>query len=73
VDSSDICVVLNYGPKSDWVRNVLAAGSGAVIHQKRRHALTDPQILSVDSPELPDRVRSIGGERVVLRGALTEA
>ena len=39
-------VVLYYGPESDWVRNVLAAGGGQMVHRRKRYELSNPQVLS---------------------------
>lgn len=37
-------IALPYGPRADWVRNVLAAGAATVQHEG--------QVVSVDEPEL---------------------
>jgi deazaflavin-dependent oxidoreductase (nitroreductase family) len=37
-------IALTYGPESDWVRNVLAAGSCELITRGRRKRLTSPVI-----------------------------
>jgi hypothetical protein len=69
-----ICVVLNYGAESDWVRNVLAAGSAGVAHRGARFTLIDPHILPVDAADLPPEVKSVGdSSRKVLRAALHAA
>lgn len=57
VHSSQIAIVLNYGTNSDWVRNIQASGSAVVVHRGRRFQLTDPQIVSADSSDLPEAVR----------------
>jgi hypothetical protein len=44
-----ICVVLNYGADSDWVRNVLAAGTAGVAHRGGRFTLINPRILAIDA------------------------
>lgn len=43
----DIVVVLSYGRDSDWVRNLLAAGSGSVVRAGRRARLTDVRVVPV--------------------------
>ncbi|MDT5114585.1 MAG: hypothetical protein QOE30_324 [Mycobacterium sp.] len=74
VGNGSLCVVLNYGAASDWVRNVLAADAATVIHQRQRYKLTAPRVLPMDSAELPDGVRSIGiGGRDALHGKLSAA
>ena len=37
-------IALTYGPESDWVKNVLAAGSCELQSKGRRVRLTDPRI-----------------------------
>ncbi|MCZ8382149.1 nitroreductase family deazaflavin-dependent oxidoreductase [Mycobacterium sp. CPCC 205372] len=39
-------VVLNYGERSDWVRNVMAAGTAEVVNKETRFVLSSPRILS---------------------------
>ncbi|WP_081661963.1 nitroreductase family deazaflavin-dependent oxidoreductase [Mycobacterium simiae] len=64
--------VLNYGTKSDWVRNVESAGSAPVVHQGKRYELTSPRILPLDSAEPPPAVRVIRGPtRSALHATLT--
>jgi deazaflavin-dependent oxidoreductase (nitroreductase family) len=38
-------IALTYGTQSDWVRNVVAAGSCELITRGRRHRLTNPEIV----------------------------
>jgi deazaflavin-dependent oxidoreductase (nitroreductase family) len=72
VGESSVCVVLNYGAESDWVRNVLAADAATVIHRRQHYRLSTPRVLSIESSELPDGVRAIGiTGRQALRGELT--
>jgi deazaflavin-dependent oxidoreductase (nitroreductase family) len=68
VEDGSLAVVLNYGEQSDWVRNVVAAGTAVVLHRGKRYTLSAPRIVSLDSPELPAGVRAIG---VSERRALT--
>jgi deazaflavin-dependent oxidoreductase (nitroreductase family) len=37
-------IALTYGPESDWVKNVLAAGSCELLTRGRRVRLSDPRI-----------------------------
>ncbi|WP_018180622.1 nitroreductase family deazaflavin-dependent oxidoreductase [Jongsikchunia kroppenstedtii] len=53
VEGDKIIVMLNYGQKSDWVRNIRAAGSAGVIHRGTHYKLTGPRIIPSDSPDLP--------------------
>jgi deazaflavin-dependent oxidoreductase (nitroreductase family) len=74
VEDGGVSVVLNYGAKSDWVRNVEAAGSAVVVHQGKRYKLTDPRVVPIDSPELAPGVRAVGvSSRSALHGLLTLA
>jgi deazaflavin-dependent oxidoreductase (nitroreductase family) len=71
VEDGQLAVVLNYGEQSDWVRNVMAAGSAVVIHRRERYTLSAPRIVPLDSAELPAGVRSIGiAERQVLHATV---
>lgn len=73
VEDARLSVVLNYGAKSDWVRNVQAAGGAVVTREGRRYTLTDPRVVPIDTPGLPSAVRAIGGsERAVFQGTLSE-
>ncbi len=45
-------ILLPYGAGSDWVRNVLAAGSATVDHEGQTHAVVDPQVQPVAEVEL---------------------
>jgi deazaflavin-dependent oxidoreductase (nitroreductase family) len=52
-------VALTYGPETDWVRNVLAAGDCALDYRNQRIALTEPKLLhgSSGAAPLPGPVR----------------
>ncbi len=39
-------MALTYGSKVDWVRNLIAAGGGAMIHRNRTIPLTEPRLIS---------------------------
>jgi deazaflavin-dependent oxidoreductase (nitroreductase family) len=74
VESGRLSVVLNYGEGSDWVRNVVAAGSANVINAGKRYRLDNPRIMSSDSLELPEGVQALsGGRHRVLHGILQPA
>jgi len=53
-------VALTYGPGTDWVRNVLAAG-GCIIESGSRHiALTAPHLTSgIPGPPIPAPIRLV--------------
>ena len=57
VEGDSLSVVLNYGEQSDWVRNVMAAGSAQVVNHDKRYTLSHPRVVSNDSAELPVAVQ----------------
>ena len=71
VEGQELSVVLNYGPHSDWVRNVVAAASAHVIHRGRRYRLVDPRVIPTNAAELPPVVQTMrASDRSALHGAL---
>lgn len=42
-------ITLPYGPGTDWVRNVIAAGGTTVTTNGERHTLTRPEVVSTGS------------------------
>jgi deazaflavin-dependent oxidoreductase (nitroreductase family) len=62
-------VSLLYGPRRDWVRNVLAAGGGTIARNGRQVEVTDPRMLTaaeaaalLPAPLRP-ALRAVGGVR----------
>jgi deazaflavin-dependent oxidoreductase (nitroreductase family) len=50
---NDIIIALTYGPSTDWVRNVIAAGGCTIEYRRRRITLSNPRIehgAPVDKP-----------------------
>ena len=45
---SGFVMVVRYGPRSDWVKNVLAAGSATLRVEEADHALTSPRLVDRD-------------------------
>ncbi|MEJ7839913.1 MAG: nitroreductase family deazaflavin-dependent oxidoreductase, partial [Thermomicrobiales bacterium] len=43
-----VVIALTYGPKTDWVRNVLAAGSTAITVRQQRYELNDPVLFEAE-------------------------
>lgn len=43
--SGRFCMIVGYGLGSDWVRNLLAGGGGALRHRRSHYHLTDPRLL----------------------------
>jgi deazaflavin-dependent oxidoreductase (nitroreductase family) len=55
-------VALTYGPDSDWVRNVLAAGGCEITTRGRTEQLTDPELRHDPSRAgMPTPVRTVLG------------
>lgn len=44
-------IVLPYGTRPDWLKNVLAAGSATLTHEGVTHAVDQPEVIGVDSVE----------------------
>jgi deazaflavin-dependent oxidoreductase (nitroreductase family) len=40
-----LVVALVYGSRTDWVRNVMAAGSAVIVHEGHVYTVDDPQIV----------------------------
>jgi deazaflavin-dependent oxidoreductase (nitroreductase family) len=53
-----LAVVLVYGDRTDWVRNVLA-GDARVVRAGRTHALLNPRLVSPDEVSNP-RAQAVG-------------
>ena len=51
-------LVCRYGPESDWVRNVLAAGSATLRVDGEEHELTAPRLVSQ-----ADALRALGDRK----------
>jgi deazaflavin-dependent oxidoreductase (nitroreductase family) len=41
-------VGLVYGPRTDWARNVLAAGGAVVVHDGQEHEVGSPRLVDLD-------------------------
>jgi hypothetical protein len=41
-----VIIPLSYGDKVDWLRNILAAGGCDIVFNKKRMALTHPEVIS---------------------------
>ena len=63
-------VVLFYGERADWVRNVLAAGGAGVVRAGRPAGLVDPRVVDSTDPGLSPSTRRIAGRnrRVLVAG-----
>jgi deazaflavin-dependent oxidoreductase (nitroreductase family) len=61
-DGDGFAVALTYGPDSDWVRNVFAAGGCELETRRRHHRLVNPRIVHDESrARLPAVPRAITG------------
>ena len=60
---STLIVVLTYGERTDWLRNLQAAGGGVVIERNQRLAVSDPVMESGPAAlgQLPRPVRFFMG------------
>ena len=58
-----LCVVLFYGERAEWLRNVLAAGAAEVRRLGRVGPLTNPRVLDGTDPELGSGLRRLAGRR----------
>ncbi len=74
VANGELAIVLNYGPKSDWVRNVLAAGSAGIVHRGRRFRLNEPRVVPIGQSTLAGMLAiGHGHGRCALEGTLLPA
>ncbi len=61
-DRDGFVVACVYGADSDWVRNVIAAGGGELVHLGRQIAVERPELVQDESRQLvPWIVRPIFG------------
>lgn len=44
-------IALPYGRRASWLRNVLANGSAAIVHEGRVHEVDDPEVVALESVE----------------------
>jgi deazaflavin-dependent oxidoreductase (nitroreductase family) len=54
-------VLLNYGPDTDWIRNLTAADGGGLVHRRKHYTLSGPRIVTGDSGRalLPPPIRLV--------------
>jgi deazaflavin-dependent oxidoreductase (nitroreductase family) len=50
---NDFIVALTYGPSTDWVRNVIAAGGCSIEYRQNHIELVDPELVQSDPRVLP--------------------
>ncbi|MBF6210509.1 nitroreductase family deazaflavin-dependent oxidoreductase [Nocardia puris] len=60
---ADFIVALPYGPRTDWLANLLAAGSAEVVHEGDTYRVSEPELVTTASVS---RYQS-AGERLTLR------
>lgn len=46
--SDGFVVLLPYGTRADWVRNVLAAGSATIVHEGETFEVAEPEVIPVE-------------------------
>jgi deazaflavin-dependent oxidoreductase (nitroreductase family) len=44
-----LAIALPYGTQADWVRNVLASGSAAIMHEGSTFAVDRPEVVAVEA------------------------
>lgn len=44
-------IALPYGRRSDWLRNVLAAGSATIVHEGGEYRVGGPELLAMETAE----------------------
>jgi deazaflavin-dependent oxidoreductase (nitroreductase family) len=54
-------ILLTYGERADWVRNILAAGGGTLTWRRQQYRLNDPVVVS----GVPDEVNLPRWARVI--------
>ena len=70
-------IVLPYGTRPDWVRNVLAAGTATIVHEGRTFDVEDPHVaqvadVSFDFPEAERRgMRRFGNTQCLVVHTVT--
>jgi deazaflavin-dependent oxidoreductase (nitroreductase family) len=48
-DGDGFLVALVYGPRTSWLRNVLAAGEATIVHEGHTQAVTRPEVIPMDT------------------------
>ncbi len=66
-----LAVILFYGERAEWLRNVLAAGSAQVRRAGRVAQLTNPRVVDGTDPSLSPMLRRLAGRRRVLVAELS--
>lgn len=56
VKGTRVTVALLYGADSDWVRNLVAAGGGAIVRRGHESRLADPAVMAPGEADLPRRM-----------------
>jgi deazaflavin-dependent oxidoreductase (nitroreductase family) len=59
--SGGFVVLLNYGPDTDWIRNLTAADGGGLVYRRKHYTLSAPRIVTGDSGRalLPPPIRAV--------------
>ena len=50
---NEFIIALTYGPETDWVRNVIAAGGCTIEYRRNRIELVEPELVQCDPGTLP--------------------
>lgn len=57
VDGDRLSIILAYGPDTDWLKNIQAAGRFTIIRKGKRHTVVGPRVLPSDSPDIAKGAR----------------
>lgn len=59
IRDGSLTVPIGYGEESDWLRNLLAAGGGQVMHRGKTRAFTNPRVVDRDEVSRWGRISRI--------------
>lgn len=60
VERGKVSIPIAYGVKSDWVKNVLAAGQFTLVQGGKTLTIAGPRIVPSDSPDIAKAARVVG-------------
>ena len=57
IRDGSLAVPIGYGEESDWLRNLLAAGGGQLIHRGKTRAFANPRVVDRDEVSKWGRIK----------------